>query len=41
MQFVSSLDFENYIDDVEVRAALEVARQRIAALSESRTLLLG
>jgi hypothetical protein len=33
-QFVDSLDFESYVDDVEVRAALEAARQRITQLSE-------
>ena len=33
MQFVDSLDFESYVDDVEVRAALEAARNRIASLA--------
>jgi len=34
LKFVESLDFENYVDDLEVRAALEAARERISILSE-------
>lgn len=34
LEFVESLDFESFVDDLEVRAALAAARERIETLSE-------